>query len=102
MSKDELINEFREYQQDAINQFVPHRACWDTDQRGAVGETVLHLCYLNNTDAHRHIAKHLLKLYPALVYDIYEGADYYGKSFVGSVFCLFVLFWSFLVCLFLC
>ncbi|XP_072026182.1 transient receptor potential cation channel subfamily V member 6-like [Amphiura filiformis] len=80
MSKQELIAEFHDYQKDSINQFIPHKAGWDIDQRGAVGETILHLCYLNNTDAHRHIAKHLLKLYPSLVYDIYEGADYYGES----------------------
>ena len=80
MTKDELISEFRDHQKDAINQFIPHKACWDINQRGAVGETILHLCYLNNTETHIQIARHLLKVFPTMVYDIYEGADYYGKQ----------------------
>ncbi|XP_072050220.1 transient receptor potential cation channel subfamily V member 6-like [Amphiura filiformis] len=68
------------YHTDNINKFEPHKACWDIEQRGAVGETILHLCYLNNTDYHKAIAKALLKVYPALVYDIYEGHYYYGES----------------------
>ncbi|XP_072050968.1 transient receptor potential cation channel subfamily V member 5-like [Amphiura filiformis] len=68
------------YKEDPINQFKPHQACWDIKKRGADGETILHLCYLNNTDNHKAIAKALLQVYPALVYDIYEGDYYFGES----------------------
>ena len=79
MSDKDLIQDFRKYQEGSINQFEPHKACWDLSQRGAVGETILHLCYLNNTEVHKEIAKLLLKFFPSLVFDIYEGDDYYGR-----------------------
>ena len=59
--------------------FKDHEACWDLEFRGAVGETALHLCYLNNTPIHLEIAKILLDLYPKLALDVYEAEEYYGK-----------------------
>ncbi|XP_063952787.1 transient receptor potential cation channel subfamily V member 6-like [Lytechinus pictus] len=64
--------------QDCI--YEEHEVCWDVRQRGEVGETILHLCYLNNTEVHQAIAEHLLALYPKLALDIYEGFEYYGES----------------------
>lgn len=54
--------------------------------RGGVGETVLHLCYLNNTPIHDEIAKIMLDLYPDLALDIYEAEEYYGERSRTIVF----------------
>lgn len=61
----------------------PHlyrHVCWKLRDRGAVGETVLHLCLLNATSLHADIAKRLLKFYPKLINDIYMCDEYYGKN----------------------
>ncbi|XP_023347314.1 uncharacterized protein LOC111716125, partial [Eurytemora carolleeae] len=44
---------------------------WDVECRGAVGETVFHVCFLMGTPVHLHLAKRLLKHYPLLLNDIY-------------------------------
>ncbi|KAL8561177.1 hypothetical protein ACOMHN_029248 [Nucella lapillus] len=54
--------------------------CWDIDQRGTVGETILHLCMLSATQTHFDLAKRLLNHYPDLINDIYLGEEYYGES----------------------
>ncbi|XP_017298846.1 transient receptor potential cation channel subfamily V member 5 [Diaphorina citri] len=54
--------------------------CWNLTDRGAVGETVLHLCLLNATSIHADLAKRLLRFYPKLVNDIYMCDEYYGES----------------------
>ena len=53
--------------------------CWDVDQRGTVGETILHLCMLSATQTHFDLAKRLLKHFPDLINDIYLGEEYYGE-----------------------
>ena len=52
---------------------------WDINQRAAVGETVLHLCFLNATGVHYDLAKMIIKKYPSLVNDIYISDEFYGK-----------------------
>lgn len=52
--------------------------CWDLKERGAVGETILHLCLLNATSLHADLAKRLLRFYPKLINDIYISDEYYG------------------------
>ena len=60
--------------------FVEHEACWDLNVRGAVGETALHLCVLySTTEAFRDISKILLRTFPKLSLDYYEGDEYYGR-----------------------
>ncbi|XP_072181480.1 transient receptor potential cation channel subfamily V member 6-like [Diadema setosum] len=76
----DLMENFKNYQDGAINKFEEHELCFDLYQRGAIGETILHLCYLNDTPMHSEIARHLLELYPKLVLDVYEGSDFYGES----------------------
>lgn len=71
-----------DYCKDPAIMFVKHEACWDLEFRGAVGETTLHLCYLNNTPIHLEIARILLDLYPKLSLDIYEAEEYYGKYWI--------------------
>lgn len=55
------------------------RVCWDINKRGAVGETPLHLCFLNATNYHMDLAKRMLKLFPRLIDDIYMSDEYYGN-----------------------
>jgi transient receptor potential cation channel subfamily V protein 5 len=54
--------------------------CWRMDERGAVGEAVLHLCLLNATAVHSELAKRLLRFYPKLINDVYESDEYYGEN----------------------
>ncbi|KAJ8300412.1 hypothetical protein KUTeg_021931 [Tegillarca granosa] len=54
--------------------------CWDLNERGTVGETILHLCLLNSTAIHADLAKRLLQAFPKLIVDIYHGDEYYGEN----------------------
>ncbi|CAD7006171.1 unnamed protein product [Ceratitis capitata] len=54
--------------------------CWNLNERGAVGETILHLCLLNASSLHADLAKRLLKFYPKLILDVYMCDEYYGES----------------------
>ena len=60
--------------------YQDHDIKWRIDKRGAVGETPVHLLFLINSDKHIAIAEILLDLCPELVYDYYEGTEYYGES----------------------
>ena len=48
--------------------------------RGAVGETVFHVCFLMGTPIHMHLAKRMLKHFPLLLNDIYLSEEYYGEN----------------------
>lgn len=54
--------------------------CWDLAERGAVGETILHLCILAASSLHNDLLKRLLRFYPKLVNDIYMNDEYYGEG----------------------
>nr|CAH7722831.1 unnamed protein product [Callosobruchus chinensis] len=54
--------------------------CWKLRDRGAVGETILHLCLLSATSLHADLAKRLLRFYPRMVCDIYISDEYYGEN----------------------
>ncbi|KAK6194673.1 hypothetical protein SNE40_000264 [Patella caerulea] len=54
--------------------------CWSMEERGSVGETILHLCFLNSSRTHADVAKRLIKFYPKLINDIYAGDEYYGEN----------------------
>ncbi|XP_041974280.1 transient receptor potential cation channel subfamily V member 5 [Aricia agestis] len=54
--------------------------CWDLKERGAVGETILHLCFLSATSLLADLAKRLLRFYPKLINDVYMSDEYYGES----------------------
>lgn len=62
-----------------LNPSCYREVCWDLKKRGAVGETIFHLCLLNATSLHADLAKRLLKFYPKLINDIYMSDEYYGK-----------------------
>ncbi|XP_067662340.1 transient receptor potential cation channel subfamily V member 5-like isoform X4 [Haliotis asinina] len=59
--------------------------CWNLESRGQVGETILHLCLLNSSAIHADLAKRLLRLYPQLINDIYNGEEYYGENCLHMV-----------------
>ena len=42
--------------------FTKH--CWDVENRGAVGETTFHVCFLMGTPTHMFCAKRILKWFP--------------------------------------
>jgi len=54
--------------------------CWKLEERGFVGETGLHICFLLSTPSHMILAQKLLKLFPLLVNDIYCCDEYFGES----------------------
>lgn len=67
----------------ALNKIDPNKwrmVCWRLDQRGAVGESLLHLCLLNASSVHADLAKRLIKLFPNLIYDYYTSDEYYGET----------------------
>lgn len=68
-----------EYQEDEFNKLYDHEVCWDMDNRGGVGETPFHLLYLVSTPIHLEVAKILMKHFPKMALDRYEGEEYYGK-----------------------
>ncbi|GFS44729.1 transient receptor potential cation channel subfamily V member 5 [Trichonephila inaurata madagascariensis] len=67
IEKEEGVPQFRE-------------VCWDLDQRGSVGETVLHLCLLVSTPIHAELAKRLVRMFPKLINDVYQSDEYYGEN----------------------
>ena len=38
--------------------------CWNVENRGAVGETTFHVCFLMGTPTHMYCAKRILKWFP--------------------------------------
>ena len=78
---------FDDSQSNAINKFQEHEACFDLNKRGAIGETILHMCFLNDTRMHKEIASQLLSVYPKLALDIYEGSDFFGNFIILTQLC---------------
>lgn len=70
----------KDYTQDRFIRFQEHVACSKLDKRGISGETILHLCYQNDTPVHLEIAKVLLHLYPKLALDMIEREELHGMS----------------------
>ena len=58
--------------------FTEH--CWNVENRGAVGETTFHVCFLMGTPTHMFVAKRILQWYPKLLHDIYLSEEYYGEN----------------------
>lgn len=85
---EQLLNEYKE---DYFNKVVPHEACWDLNQRGGVGETPFQILYLVDSPAHHAVGEILLRLYPKLSLDVYEGEEYFGKFYVTREY------WSLLI-----
>ncbi|KAI1728806.1 ion transport protein domain-containing protein [Ditylenchus destructor] len=55
--------------------------CWRLDARGAVGETLLHVCFLSGLPAHmKLLALRLLYNFPKIINDFYICDEYYGET----------------------
>lgn len=62
-----------------------HRwVCWKLEERGFVGETALHICFLLSTPTHMILAQKLLAMFPMLINDIYTCDQYFGESSLVS------------------
>ncbi|XP_055936835.1 transient receptor potential cation channel subfamily V member 5-like [Argiope bruennichi] len=70
----------RENVDESTKEQKSRKVCWKLDKRGMLGESLLHVLVLCNTDAHTQIAMFLVELYPALAHDIVEGEEYYGAT----------------------
>uniref|UniRef100_A0A0N5C9Q3 ANK_REP_REGION domain-containing protein n=1 Tax=Strongyloides papillosus TaxID=174720 RepID=A0A0N5C9Q3_STREA len=53
---------------------------WEISERGTMGENLLHMCLLHNTNKLKYVAKELVRKYPKLVNDIFISEEYYGLS----------------------
>lgn len=58
--------------------------CWKLEERGFVGETALHICFLLSTPTHMILARKLLAMFPMLINDIYTCDQYFGESSMVS------------------
>lgn len=81
------FNQLDEKEEDDLNNgFVGsdcldcREVCWKLEERGAVGETALHICFLLSTPTHMILAKKLLSMFPKLINDIYTCDRYFGES----------------------
>lgn len=87
-----LINEHGEGGEDTADADLTDRetaashrwVCWRLEERGFVGETGLHICFLLSTPTHMILAKKLLALFPMLINDIYTCDEYFGESSLVS------------------
>ncbi|KHJ85520.1 hypothetical protein OESDEN_14752 [Oesophagostomum dentatum] len=52
---------------------------WDIEQRGKMGENLLHICLLHNTADMNELAKQIVTRFPKIVNDIFISEDYYGR-----------------------
>ena len=50
------------------------------DKRGTNGESLFHMCFLNNTRHHDLLAKRILEFYPNVINDIYLNDEMYGQT----------------------
>ncbi|EFO93876.1 CRE-OCR-4 protein [Caenorhabditis remanei] len=55
--------------------------CWKLNSRGAVGETLLHTCFLAGLPDHmKLLAERLIAIFPKIINDFYLSDEYYGET----------------------
>ncbi|VDM39042.1 unnamed protein product [Toxocara canis] len=55
--------------------------CWHLNRRGAVGETLLHVCFLSGLPDHMKLLAHrLVHHFPKIINDFYLCDEYYGET----------------------
>lgn len=82
-SEDNEANYFAVGEQKLANQ--SRWVCWKLEERGFVGETALHICFLLSTPTHMILARKLLAMFPMLINDIYTCDQYFGESSLVSL-----------------
>ncbi|CAF1077152.1 unnamed protein product [Adineta steineri] len=75
-----LVPTSKSPEEEQINGDETKIVCWDLDQRGGVGEQILHICFLHSSPVHTALAKRLLRHYPKMIFDLYMGDEYYGEN----------------------
>ncbi|KAL7022581.1 hypothetical protein ACKWTF_012298 [Chironomus riparius] len=65
---------------DPLGKWVDHKACWQMQYRGALGESLLHVLIICDTKLHTKLARLLTRVFPELAIDVMEGEEYLGAS----------------------
>ncbi|EAT38898.1 AAEL009258-PA [Aedes aegypti] len=65
---------------DPLGKWVDHKACWQMQYRGLLGESLLHVLIICDTKIHTKLARILLRVFPELSIDVMEGEEYLGAS----------------------
>ncbi|KAH7701805.1 Protein OCR-4 [Aphelenchoides avenae] len=75
--KERTGNVFNANSSSQLKKFV----CWRLDSRGAVGETLLHVCFLCGLTPHmKLLAQRLIYIFPKIINDFYICEEYYGET----------------------
>ncbi|KAL9703540.1 hypothetical protein quinque_007058 [Culex quinquefasciatus] len=65
---------------DPLGKWVDHKACWQMQYRGLLGESLLHVLIICDTKIHTKLSRILLRVFPELSIDVMEGEEYLGAS----------------------
>ncbi|XP_058444358.1 uncharacterized protein LOC131426000 [Malaya genurostris] len=65
---------------DPLGKWVDHKACWQMQYRGLLGESLLHVLIICDTKIHTKLARILLRVFPEQSIDVMEGEEYLGAS----------------------
>ncbi|XP_055713995.1 uncharacterized protein LOC129808214 [Phlebotomus papatasi] len=65
---------------DPLGKWKDHKACWQMQYRGSLGESLLHVLIICDTKVHTKLGRILLRVFPMLAVDVIEGEEYLGAS----------------------
>ncbi|XP_067635994.1 uncharacterized protein iav [Eurosta solidaginis] len=65
---------------DPLGKWEDHKACWQMQFRGALGESLLHVLIICDSKVHTKLARVLIRVFPNLAQDVMEGEEYLGAS----------------------
>ncbi|XP_055912069.1 uncharacterized protein LOC129946068 [Eupeodes corollae] len=65
---------------DPLGKWKDHKACWQMQYRGALGESLLHVLIICDSKIHTKLSRILLRVFPNLALDVMEGEEYLGAS----------------------
>lgn len=65
---------------DPLGKWVDHKACWQMQYRGSLGESLLHVLIICDTKVHTKLSRILLRVFPVMALDVMEGEEYLGAS----------------------
>ncbi|XP_058063684.1 uncharacterized protein LOC131213624 [Anopheles bellator] len=65
---------------DPLGKWIDHKACWQMQYRGLLGESLLHVLIICDTKVHTKLARILLRVFSEQAIDVMEGEEYLGAS----------------------
>lgn len=65
---------------DPLGKWQDHKACWQMQYRGSLGESLLHVLIICDSKVHTKLARLLVRVFPTLAVDVIEGEEYLGAS----------------------